>query len=74
MCMAWVLCNAGAYAMWSVSNPPCLQAMSDAIVRATSQYIVPNQPVPDWVFGIGNTTLRHEKIGECVRFFSFVVL
>lgn len=52
----------GAYAMWRVSKTPCLQGMSDAIVNATSQYISPNQPIPDWVYSIADPTLRQEKI------------
>ena len=50
--------------MWRVSKTPCLQGMSDAIVNATSQYISPNQPIPDWVYSIADPTLRQEKIGE----------
>ena len=36
--------------------------MSDMVVNALVQYIVPNQPVPDWVWQLPEP-IRSQKIG-----------
>jgi 2'-5' RNA ligase len=44
--------NASAYVMWTVTNSPCLQLLSDLIVNATFDLAVPDQPVPSWVWSL----------------------
>lgn len=51
----------GDYAMWDVKVTPCLQKWSDLLVKALSQFIVPNQPIPDWVLQLPEP-MRSEKI------------
>lgn len=51
----------GAYGMWNVSLPDCLQEMSDQLVLATYDYATPNQTVPSWVYSLPEPT-RSEKI------------
>jgi hypothetical protein len=40
---------AGTYAMMNVTNTPCLQKYSDAIVNATHAFSQSNQTAPEWV-------------------------
>ncbi len=40
------------YAMWNVKVAPCLQQLSDAVVRATYQFAKANQTVPSWVYSL----------------------
>eukprot|EP01086_Lenisia_limosa_P008301 TRINITY_DN2941_c0_g1_i1.p1 TRINITY_DN2941_c0_g1~~TRINITY_DN2941_c0_g1_i1.p1 ORF type:complete len:226 (+),score=59.64 TRINITY_DN2941_c0_g1_i1:54-680(+) len=39
----------GAFGMWFTDLNSEMQALSDDIVNATKEFIVPNQPVPEWV-------------------------
>jgi hypothetical protein len=60
----------GAYALWNAEIRSCLQRMSDALVTALWQYIVPNQPVPDWVYQLPEP-LRSQKIGKLTQGLPF---
>lgn len=55
--------------MWDVVVSPCLQQWSDLLVKRISQYIVPNQPIPDWVLGLPEP-LRSEKISMIKKYGS----
>eukprot|EP00762_Andalucia_godoyi_P000931 ANDGO_03835.mRNA.1 hypothetical protein DICPUDRAFT_160097 len=44
--------NGSAYTLWTVTNPPCLQYLSDLIVNRTVDLVVPDQPVPPWVWSL----------------------
>eukprot|EP01132_Coremiostelium_polycephalum_P003594 gene3594-4476_t len=59
----------GEYGMWDVVNNECLQYMSDLIVNNTYQYIVPNQPIPSWVYSLPEP-LRSEKIAMITKYGS----
>ncbi|EGG15377.1 hypothetical protein DFA_10211 [Cavenderia fasciculata] len=59
----------GQYAMWYVENNDCLQYMSDLVVNTTYQYIVPNQPIPDWVLQLPEP-LRTLKIDMIEKYGS----
>eukprot|EP01029_Cantina_marsupialis_P029756 TRINITY_DN782144_c0_g1_i1.p1 TRINITY_DN782144_c0_g1~~TRINITY_DN782144_c0_g1_i1.p1 ORF type:complete len:228 (+),score=53.29 TRINITY_DN782144_c0_g1_i1:47-730(+) len=60
----------GSYTMWHVKPTSCLQRMSDKIVEATSKYAIPNQPIPDWIAGLKNATMRAEKINYVKKYGS----
>ncbi len=66
----------GTYALWNAKNEKgsCIQLMSDTIVNALVKYIVPNQPIPDWVLQLPEP-LRSEKIGTDLnnRFFDLLM-
>lgn len=49
---AGTIVNSTAYVLWNMPNPACLQYLSDAVVNATVDLIVPNQPVPSWVWSL----------------------
>lgn len=42
----------GSYALWDVLPNTCLSLLSNQTVLALAQYIVPNQPVPEWVYDL----------------------
>jgi hypothetical protein len=54
------------YAMWTMQLTQCLQTISNAVVNATNDLIVPNQPVPDWVWtlppAVANEKARYVKM------------
>lgn len=47
--------------MWDVHVTPCLQKWSDLLATQLSKYMVPDQPIPDWVQVLPEP-LRTEKI------------
>ena len=54
----------GPYAMYSIltsTTSPALQSLSDTIVQHTSQYIKPNQTIPEWVYNLPEPS-RSRKI------------
>lgn len=59
----------GTYGMWMGPASPCLQLMSDSLVNATMQYIVPNQPIPSWINTLPEP-LREEKIAMIEKYGS----
>ncbi len=58
-----------AYGMWTVNNNECLQLTSDTIVNATYDLIVPNQPIPSWVYKLPEPE-RSEKIAMIKKYGS----
>jgi hypothetical protein len=65
----------GGYALWNAENDKgsCIQTMSDTIVSALAQYIVPNQRIPSWVLQLPEP-LRSEKIAMIKKYGSPNVL
>ncbi|EFA80786.1 hypothetical protein PPL_06372 [Heterostelium album PN500] len=59
----------GQYGMWNVEVNPCLQYISDLIVNTTCKYIVPNQPIPSWVYELPEP-VRTEKIDMITKYGS----
>eukprot|EP01133_Synstelium_polycarpum_P007285 gene7285-8467_t len=55
--------------MWNIQLNECLQYMSDLVVNTTYQYIIPNQPIPDWVNELPEP-LRDEKIAMIQKYGS----
>jgi len=51
----------GAYGMWEADRIHCMQYFSDAIVNNTYEFIVPDQPVPSWVYQLPEP-VRSEKL------------
>lgn len=59
----------GAYAMWDVEVSPCMQKWSDLLVDALHAYIVPDQPIPDWVLALPEP-MKSEKIAMIKKYGS----
>lgn len=59
----------GDYGMWDVKLTACLQRWSDNLVSALQTYIVPNQPIPDWVLTLPEP-IRTKKIDYIKRYGS----
>ncbi|KAL6075947.1 RWD domain-containing protein [Balamuthia mandrillaris] len=59
----------GSYGMWDADLTSTLQLLSDAVVNATYQWIVPNQPVPDWVKNLPEPA-RSKKIALVKKYGS----
>lgn len=55
--------------MWDVYVNPCLQKWSDLVATQLAQYMVPNQPIPDWVEGLPEP-LKTEKIAMIKKYGS----
>ena len=55
--------------MWDVHVTPCLQKLSDILTTVLSNYIVPDQPIPDWVLELPEP-VRSQKIAMIRKYGS----